>query len=181
MRCRQQRGREEVVVGSCGEGGGVVRAELDKEEEVEAEEGRTSLREGGLRVSSGAKGGTFGDQVVQLAVNTAGSASAWAGGFVPRSPSEPSRNCACIDRNLQEQMVETLTTALLETENWVEVRKPTSAAGSGGSSRSQDGLACGGGGEGGERRGEGCDEVSRQEAGCSPQETLWNRGGRGIW
>ena len=169
--------------GSCGEEGGVVRAELGKEEGLEAEEGCVSSREGGLRESSRAKGGTFGDQVVQLAVDTAGSASAWAGGFVPRSPSEPSRNCACIDRNLQEQIVETLTTTLLETENWVAVRKPTSAAGSvcGGSSRSQDGLACGGGGEGGERCSEGCDELSRQEAGCSPQATLWNRGGRGIW
>lgn len=170
-----------VVEGSsCGEEEGVERAELGKEEGLEVEEGCASSRERGLRESSRAKGDTFGDPVVQLAGSVAGSATAWAGGFVPRSPAEPSRNCAWIDRNLQEQIVKTLTTALLRTENWVEVKTLTSAArsGCGGSSERQDELLCGGGGKGEER----CsDELSRQGAGCIPPTTLWNRGGRGIW
>ena len=45
----------------------------------------------------------------------------WSDRFVPRSSTEQTRNCAQVDRNLQQFIIQTLASALLKTENWINV------------------------------------------------------------
>ncbi len=52
-----------------------------------------------------------------------GSAAAWAAGFRPRAAEESVRNCSHIDSSVKEMVVRTLTTALLEMENLIEIPK----------------------------------------------------------
>ena len=58
-----------------------------------------------------------------------GRGGAWAASFVPRSSTEQTRNCAHVDRSLQQFIIKTLTDVLLETENWVEVACETTSSG----------------------------------------------------
>ena len=58
-----------------------------------------------------------------------GRGGAWAASFVPRSSTEQTRNCAHVDRSLQQFIVKTLTDVLLKTENWVEVACETTSSG----------------------------------------------------
>ena len=44
---------------------------------------------------------------------------AWSVSFVPRSSTEQARNCARVDRDLQQFIVQTLAATLLETEQWI--------------------------------------------------------------
>ena len=48
----------------------------------------------------------------------------WAADFKPRPGKECARNCSQIDQGVKEHIVETLATALLETENWVDISSP---------------------------------------------------------
>ena len=52
--------------------------------------------------------------------------SGWSERFVPRSATDQTRNCLHVDRSLQEFIVQTLSSHLLETENWIAI--PTTPA-----------------------------------------------------
>ena len=52
----------------------------------------------------------------------------WSDQFVPRSSTEQTRNCARVDRDLQRFIVQTVTTALLETENWISVTSSSNSS-----------------------------------------------------
>ena len=45
----------------------------------------------------------------------------WSVSFVPRSSTEQTRNCARVDRDLQQFIVQTLAGVLLETEQWITI------------------------------------------------------------
>ena len=49
----------------------------------------------------------------------------WAANFKPRSGKECVRNCSQIDWSVKEHIVQTVTKALLQTENWVELTSLT--------------------------------------------------------
>lgn len=57
-----------------------------------------------------------------------GRGGAWSESFVPRSSTEQTRNCANVDRDLQQFIVKTLAGVLLETENWINIEKHSSKA-----------------------------------------------------
>ena len=92
--------------GGCTEGGGCV----DKVRKA-TEKSLDSVAGGTVEVSEGGGGG-------------------WAERFVPRSATEQTRNCSRVDRTLQLLIVQTLTSRLLETHNWITipVGLPTSTA-----------------------------------------------------
>ena len=50
-----------------------------------------------------------------------GQGGVWSNGFVPRSPTDQTRNCSRVGRSLQHLIVQRLTTLLLQTENWVAI------------------------------------------------------------
>ena len=45
----------------------------------------------------------------------------WSNGFVPRSATDQTRNCSRVERNLQLLIVQTLTSRLLQSENWITI------------------------------------------------------------
>ncbi|CAI8049009.1 Probable tRNA (uracil-O(2)-)-methyltransferase, partial [Geodia barretti] len=120
-----------------------------EEDEGEMEKKRAGfLRErcrSGLPRQSGGEGGdgegvvTEGEGVVNVRSETSKSTkqvssvaggrcegSGWSERFVPRSATDQTRNCLHVDRSLQEFIVQTLSSHLLETENWIAI--PTTPA-----------------------------------------------------
>ena len=72
-------------------------------------------------------GSTLSRWLSQSASNDQGSprrvchGDAWSEGFRPRSATEQTRNCSQVSLDLQEFIIGTLFTALLQTENWIRV------------------------------------------------------------
>lgn len=64
-----------------------------------------------------------------MAINHKGSGgvieSMWADNFVPRSSTEQTRNCTLVNRDLQDFIVKTLSSVLLESENWIAIPRRT--------------------------------------------------------
>lgn len=126
----------------------------------------------------------------------------WADDFVPRSSTEQTRNCARVNRDLQDFIVKTLSNVLLRSQNWIEIPGWTSTKSSphtvlnsretGDSTRQCNQNSITAGSVGAEEKGKlengynetaigGNHEASGgEEANRSPVTTQWNLGGELI-
>ena len=121
-----------------------------------------------------------------------GVGTAWAGGFVPRSSLELTRNCSNIDRHLCEEIVATITRVLLETENWVELGTPYTHTHTDipihthtltthtHTTHTYTGQSSSSGSDNGRSGDRGKEGVEEMETATSLSVRQWNRGGNGI-
>lgn len=84
----------------------------------------------------------------------------WAAEFRPRTAKEQVRNCSLVARSTKEYIVQTLTSLLLQSENWVEIEVGDSPQAGYDSIVSHDGG-----------------DDSRIRHNTVTQKKLWNRGG----